>query len=47
MLKVSKLLATPYHPQANRLVEQFNGTLKQVLRAYAVVEPLKRAVHLQ
>lgn len=46
MLKVSILLVTPYHSQANRLVERFSGTLKQVLRAYAVVEPLKRAVHL-
>lgn len=46
MLKVSKLSTTPYHPQANGLVERFNGTLKQMLKAYAVVEPLKWDVHL-
>lgn len=46
MLKVRKLSTTPYHPQANRLVERFNGTLKQMLKAYAVIEPLKWDVHL-
>lgn len=46
MLKVRKLSTTPYHPQANGLVERFNGTLKQMLKAYAVVEPLKWDVHL-
>lgn len=46
MLKVRKMSTTSYHPQANGLVERFNGTLKQMLKAYAVVEPLKWDVHL-
>lgn len=45
MLNVRKLSATSYYSQS--LVKRLNETLKQVLRAYAVVESLKLAVHLQ
>ena len=36
----------PYHPQANELVERFSGTLKKMLKAYAVSEPFKWDDHL-
>lgn len=35
LLKVHKLFSSPYHPQANGLVENFNGTLKKMLRCYS------------
>lgn len=46
LLKVSKLVSSPYHPQTNGLVEKFNGTLKKMLKAYAVKEPSKWDKHL-
>lgn len=45
MLNVCKLSATSYHSQT--LVKRLNKTLKQMLRAYAVVKSLMLAVHLQ
>ncbi len=35
LLHVKALKATPYHPQADDLVEWFNKTLKSMLRKYA------------
>ncbi len=35
LLKVKQLRTTVYHPQADRLVERFNQTLKQMLRLVA------------
>ena len=35
MLGIRKLKTTPYHPQANGLVENFNGTLKRMLKCYS------------
>ena len=46
LLKVSKLVSSPHHPQTNGLVEKFNGTLKKMLKAYAVKEPSKWDKHL-
>lgn len=46
LLKVSKLVSSPYHPQTNGLVEKFNGTLKKMLKAYAVKEPSKWDKHI-
>ena len=46
LLKMSKLVSYPYHPQTNGLVEKFNGTLKKMLKAYAVKEPSKWDKHL-
>ena len=39
LLQIRKLNTTPYHPQANGLVENFNGTLKKMLKCYAKDEP--------
>ena len=47
MLKVQKISTTPYHPQAKGLVERFIGTLKKVLKAYALTEPQNWDDHLQ
>ncbi|XP_065939370.1 uncharacterized protein [Magallana gigas] len=39
LLSIRKLNTTPYHSQANGLVERFNGTLKRMLQIYAQDEP--------
>ena len=39
LLKINKINTSSYHPQANGLVEDFNGTLKKMLRCYAKDEP--------
>ena len=35
LLQIKKLKTTPYHPQANGLIENFNGTLKKMLKCYS------------
>ena len=32
LLGMKSITTSPYHPQMDRLVERFNGTLKQMLR---------------
>ncbi|XP_077534682.1 uncharacterized protein LOC144146620 [Haemaphysalis longicornis] len=39
MERFSRLLATPYHPLANGLVEWFNGTLKEIVRRMCQERP--------
>ena len=39
LLGIKKLKTTPYHPQANGLVERFNGTLKAMLKKLSADEP--------
>ena len=39
LLQIRKLNTTLYHPQANGIVENFNGTLKKMLKCYAKDEP--------
>ena len=39
LLHVQLLTSTPYHQQTNGLVECFNGTLKQMLRKFALDAP--------
>ncbi|XP_053385664.1 uncharacterized protein LOC128550494 [Mercenaria mercenaria] len=34
LLSLRQLTTTPYHPMCNGLVEKFNGSLKQMLKAY-------------
>ena len=34
LLHIKKLTSTPYHPEANGLVEKFNGTLKKMLSCF-------------
>jgi hypothetical protein len=36
--KGHKLCTTPYHPEANGLVENFKGVLKKMLKSYAQKE---------
>ena len=35
LLHIKKLKTSPYHPQANGLLENFNGTLKKMLKCYS------------
>ena len=35
LLHIKKLKTSPYHPQANGLVENFNGTLEKMLKCYS------------
>ena len=39
LFNIKKLNTTPYHPKANGLVENFNGTLSKMLKCYAQEEP--------
>ena len=39
LLSIHKMCTTPYHPEANGLVENFNGTLKKMLKSYAQKQP--------
>ena len=39
LLSIRNLVTTPYHPQANGLVECFNGTLKAMLKKLCVERP--------
>ena len=40
LLSINFIHATPYHPQANGLVERMNGTLKTMLRRMCAEKPL-------
>ena len=46
LLNIKKLNTSPYHPQANVLVENFNGTLKKMLKCYAQEEPADWDKHI-
>ncbi|KAL5013072.1 hypothetical protein ScPMuIL_011623 [Solemya velum] len=46
LLSIKKLSSTPYHPQTNGLVEKFNGTLKTMLKTYAMSESRNWDKHL-
>jgi hypothetical protein len=35
LISIRKLNTSPYHPEANGLVERFNGTLKRMVQVYA------------
>ena len=39
LLSIQNQVTTPYHPQANGLVERFNGTLKAMLKKLCVERP--------
>ncbi|XP_070194787.1 uncharacterized protein [Littorina saxatilis] len=39
-LSIKHKMTTPFHPQANGLVERFNGTLKSMLRKLAIEQPV-------
>ena len=45
-LDIKKSNTTPYHPQANGLVDNFNGTLKKMLKCYAQEEPTNWDRHI-
>ena len=34
LMHIKKLISTPYHPEANGLVEKFNGTLTKMLTCF-------------
>ena len=34
LLQITRMRTTPYHPQTDGLVEQFNGTLKSMLKKF-------------
>ena len=36
LLHIKKLKTSPYHQQANSLVEIFNGTLKKMVKCYSL-----------
>ena len=38
-LNIKHKMTTPFHPQANGLVERFNGTLKTMLKKLAIEQP--------
>ena len=40
LLSINCIHSTPYHPQANGLVERMNGTLKTMLRRMCAENPL-------
>ena len=46
LLHVKKLKSTPYHQEANGLVDRFNGTLKRKLTCFVQDEKLEWDVHL-
>ncbi|XP_042147391.1 uncharacterized protein LOC120844553 [Ixodes scapularis] len=39
LLSFRQLLTTPYHPMCNRLVERFNGTIKQMMKRMSQERP--------
>ncbi|RUS75619.1 hypothetical protein EGW08_016612 [Elysia chlorotica] len=39
LLSIKQLTTTPYHPQANGLVERFNGTIKSIIKKLASERP--------
>ncbi|XP_070212629.1 uncharacterized protein [Littorina saxatilis] len=41
LLHIKGLTTTPWHPQANGLVERFNGTLKSMLKKLTIEQPKK------
>ena len=46
LLGIKKINTSPYHPQANGLVKNFNGTLKKMLKCYAQDEPTDWDKHI-
>ena len=47
LLSIQNLVTTPYHPQANGLIERFNGTLKAMLKKLCVERPKDWDRHLE
>ena len=39
LLSIQHITSTPYHPQANGLVEKFNGTLKSMIKKLCLERP--------
>ena len=39
LLKIRKLITTPYHPQCNGLVEAFNGSLQKMIKRACLEQP--------
>ena len=39
LLSIRQLTSTPYHPECNGLLEQFHGTLKQMLKCMCTEKP--------